>query len=200
MLNSHINSRVYHTLTSTYSDYIEGHHIYSAVAHLFGDLTCQSQYDIIGKIGYSWYQHAHQEACETTEKLLSYDSVWSKKAGLDFLKISLQYGESEFLKEFYEVETIIQSIKISGFLQFRYIFGLLLLTATVRKGEKFLQRYCQDWIESRKAHWKHADSLFLLSNGKIQFIKMSIRFFNVSYIYRLGKTVTFSKCWTDTFI
>ncbi len=109
MLNSHINSRVYHTLTSTYSDYIEGHHIYSAVAHLFGDLTCQSQYDIIGKIGYSWYQHAHQEACETTEKLLSYDSVWSKKAGLDFLKISLQYGESEFLKEFYEVETIIQS-------------------------------------------------------------------------------------------
>jgi len=79
------------------------------VAYLSDDLAGQSQYDIMRKIGWSWYQCAYQEASNITEKLLLRSSIWSKKAGLDFLEISLRYGESNFLKEYDKVECMIQS-------------------------------------------------------------------------------------------
>ena len=81
MLNSHVDTREYQTLISTYVDYIENHQIYSEVVQSFNNLAGQSQYDIMRKIANTWYHHAYQEASETTEKLLTYDSLWSKKAG-----------------------------------------------------------------------------------------------------------------------
>lgn len=109
MLNSYINTKEYQTLISAYVDYIESRQIYYEVAQSFNNLAGQSQYDIMRKIAYTWYQHAYQEASETAEKLLSYDSLWSKKAGLDFLETSLQYGKSDFLKAYTKVETMIES-------------------------------------------------------------------------------------------
>lgn len=109
MLNSHVDTREYQTLISTYVDYIENHQIYSEVVQSFNNLAGQSQYDIMRKIANTWYHHACQEASETTEKLLTYDSLWSKKAGLDFLETSLQYGTSDFLKAYTKVETMIEA-------------------------------------------------------------------------------------------
>lgn len=108
ILNSYIDTKEYHALISAYVEYIENHHIHHAVVNLFDDIAGQSQYDIMRRMGWSWYQYAYQEASNATEKLLSYNSIWSKKAGLYFLKISLRYGETNFLKEYDKVENMIQ--------------------------------------------------------------------------------------------
>lgn len=103
----HRSTSQYIGFLRTYSKHIVNCDAQGVVESMFGDLQTDVQYDLMRELRWDWFCKDQGLASEATDRLLKRQSIWSKKAALDFLETSLHYGTGVFTKHFNTVETLI---------------------------------------------------------------------------------------------
>ncbi|MGM9601866.1 MAG: hypothetical protein ACI3W5_09865 [Faecousia sp.] len=109
MLNRHADSHSFLTLIENYSKHIVNLGAQHAAVELLGDLAGKAELAFMHAIARPWYENNREQAGETVGKLLAYPGIWSRKAGLDFLEVSLRERETDFLHYYPQVERLIQA-------------------------------------------------------------------------------------------
>lgn len=107
MLNRHTNPRTVSTIMDSYANHIANLRVQHEAAELLGDLSNQTEFAFMHAIARSWYEDNYEQAEERCGKLLKYPGVWSRKAGIDFLEISLRKCETSFLDYYPKIEQLI---------------------------------------------------------------------------------------------
>lgn len=107
MLEKHIDSEVYFPIVSNYAKSIADCDAFLITANSLGELKSRAQYDLMSLIGREWYRKDAIEANQTLDRLLGYESIWSKKASIDFIENSLYCDRTAFESYFSEIEEMI---------------------------------------------------------------------------------------------
>lgn len=109
MLNRHADSQFYSTVIANYAEHILNLGVEYNATKLLGDLAGETELHFVCNITQPWYKKNSEQARTTVGELLTYPGIWSRKAGLNFLEISLWECETDFLKYYSQVELLIQS-------------------------------------------------------------------------------------------
>lgn len=107
MLGRHKNYRGYQTFLTKYAHHIMNMGAQRLTENILGDLTEQSQYDCMRALRREWYEKDKVEASDVIGRMLERQSIWSKKAAIDFWEMSLYYDVYVFCHYFNEIELLI---------------------------------------------------------------------------------------------
>lgn len=109
ILDQHTNLRTISTIIDGYAQHIINLRKQYTAAELLGDLNNQAEFEFMHAIARSWYEDDRKQAGEYCGKLLEYPGLWSRKAGIDFLEVSLSECETDFLRYYSKVNQLIHS-------------------------------------------------------------------------------------------
>lgn len=109
MLDHHTDSRTVSTIIDGYAEHVTNLGKQNKAAELLGDLDNQTEFEFMHAIARSWYEDDREHAREYCGELLEYPGLWSKKAGIDFLEVSLRECETDFLRYYSKVNQLIHS-------------------------------------------------------------------------------------------
>lgn len=107
MLENHLAHPAYHSFLTNYTNHIEDLGAQLMVEEILGDLSGQAQYDLMRRLRWGWYSKDPVEASRVIGRMIERGSIWSKKAAIDFLEVSLNYDKAEFRKRFLEMENML---------------------------------------------------------------------------------------------
>ena len=108
-LNRHTDSNYFITVISSYSQHITNLGAQDIAAKLLGDLKGKAELSFMHAIAPPWFENDRKQAGEVIGRLLAYPGIWSGKAALDFLEVSLSEDEAEFLCYYPQIERLIQT-------------------------------------------------------------------------------------------
>lgn len=109
MLELHTNPRTVSTIIDRYADHIASLRKQNHAAEVLGDLVNQAEFSFMHAIARSWYEDNRDQAGKYCGKLLDFPGLWSRKAGIDFLEVSLRECETDFLHYYSKVNQMIHT-------------------------------------------------------------------------------------------
>lgn len=109
ILEKHINSRDYDSVMINYSNSIAACNAFITITSILGELKSVVEYDLVRNIGRAWYSIDAIEADQTMKRLLGYESIWSKKAAVDYLGYSIYHDKTAFEECFVQIENMISN-------------------------------------------------------------------------------------------
>lgn len=107
MAEKHIENNSYNCLLSNYAKGVANCNAFHTVTDSLGEVCSKTQYDFIYFLAKEWYHSNTDEANQQAKVLLDYSNIWSKKAAIDWLGISLLYDRTEFEVQLSKIEEII---------------------------------------------------------------------------------------------
>lgn len=91
MLERHKDHKNYYTIKEKYASHITKMEAQFLVESILGDLNGQAAYDVMRTLRWEWYRRNVVEAGGVIGRMLERNSIWSKKAAIDFWEVSLNY-------------------------------------------------------------------------------------------------------------
>lgn len=129
MLEKHKDYKNYYTIKEKYTSHINKMGAQFLVESILGDLDGQAAYDVMRALRWEWYRRDVAEASGVIGRMLERNSIWSKKAAIDFWEVSLNYDACVFHQYFNQIESLIskdnelRQMIIQVFVQYVMIFS-----------------------------------------------------------------------------
>ncbi len=109
LMERHINETECSTLINYYAEHIANTHSQRLALDVIGELTCVAEYRLVCNLQRKWYLSSKDEAIAYIDQLIKHRSVWSKKAALHFLDVSICVDYETFRSHFSEIEKLVDS-------------------------------------------------------------------------------------------
>lgn len=109
LMENHISEAECNTLIRCYAGHINNMHAQCLVLDMIGELNSLAEYRVVCHLQRDWYLTSRTEAIAYIDKLIAHQSMWSKKAALSFLDVSLYHEQETFRSRFSEVEEMINA-------------------------------------------------------------------------------------------
>lgn len=109
LLDQHTNPRTVSAVIDGYAEHIKNSRKQPQAAEVLGDLNNPAEFEFMHTIARSWYEDDCEQAGEYCGELLEYPGLWSKKAGMDFLEVSLRECEADFIRYYSKVNQLLHS-------------------------------------------------------------------------------------------
>lgn len=107
MMENHLEHNIYHSFLRNYAKHIEAFIAQGLVVEQLGTVTKQVHYDLMHYLWAGWYACNAEEASKSVDWLLETENIWSKKAAIDCIDISIYYDRTVFQKHFAQIENMI---------------------------------------------------------------------------------------------
>lgn len=107
LMERHINEPECDALISHYAQHLINMHAQRLLLDTIGELNGLAEYRVFCRLQADWYQTSKADAIACIDELIAHHSIWSKKAALRFLNISLHSDRETFESHFSQVEEMI---------------------------------------------------------------------------------------------
>ncbi|MBE6950016.1 MAG: hypothetical protein E7451_01600 [Ruminococcaceae bacterium] len=96
MLHKHISHHEYGALLTNYACLCTAQNCLSDIAALFRDLQNSTEYEFMRRLRWKWYEHNPTEANDYLDIMLSNNTIWNHKAGIDFWECCFSFDLTKF--------------------------------------------------------------------------------------------------------